>query len=281
MALRVAVLCSDEPHHRYLVSLLGGRFDLVAVVVEPGAARIRRLRERGRWRDYGWALYHHVRRRLLGLSGFRRAYFALPPGASAPAGREVASINDPLVPEVVSEARPDVTVVIGTSIIRDEVLRRLGPAVLNVHGGCLPDYRGNHCFFFALYDGAFDRIGSTIHFVDAGVDTGDLVARIHPPLRPGDSAEALYCRAEKLAIHHLADLLERYGRTGTLPRAPQPRSGRTFRMRDRKPHHDLLLWLRRRTGRHVLPLREEAEVWEAGRGVASAREAAARTPAPV
>lgn len=265
MTLRIAVLCSDGPHHRYLVAALRARFEVVAVVVEPGASQLRRLRQRGAWRDYGWALYHVARRRLLGLDRFRRAQFALPAAAAAPTGAErvVGWINDPEVADLVAGLNPDVTVVIGTSIIRDAVLASLGPVVLNVHGGYLPDYRGNHCFFFALYEGRFDRIGSTIHFVDRGVDTGDTVAHVIPPIRPDDNAEALYCRAEQLAIHYLVKLLERYERTGCLPRSPQPPGGRTFRKRDRKPRHDLRLWLRRAAHRLVLPNRRSPELRDA------------------
>lgn len=265
MTLRVAVLCSDEPHHRYLLAALRARFTVAAVVVEPGASRLGRLARRKAWRDYGWALYHGWRRRLLGLEAYRRAAFRLDAPADAADGTEqvVEWINDPRVGEVVAAARPDVTIVIGTSILREAVLARLGPVVLNVHGGYLPHYRGNHCFFFALRAGDWDRIGTTIHFVDRGVDTGDTVAHVIPPLHPGDHAEALYCRAEKLAIHYLVWRLEQYERTGRLPRAPQPPGGRLHYTRDRKPHHDLGVWLRRLAGRLRVPHRPGARVLEA------------------
>jgi hypothetical protein len=257
MALRIAVLCSDEPHHAYMVAALRARFAVQVVVVEPGAARLRRLRQRGRWLDWMWARYHAARRSLFGLAAYRRARFALPPGAPDPLedALVVDSINDPAVGTCVHAARPHVTVVIGTSILGERTLARLGPVVLNLHGGYLPHYRGNHCFFFALYDGAFDRIGCTIHFIDRGVDTGDVVSHVIPRAQPGDTPETLYCRAEAKAIAHLIRLLERYEDGGALPRSPQPGGGRTFRTRDRKPHHDVLFWLRRRSGRLTVPAR--------------------------
>ncbi len=280
--LRVAVLCSDQPHHRYLVHALRARFDVAAVVVEPGDARVRRLRHAGAWRDWAWALYHGARRRWTGLEAYRNAQFAPPSTETVgPFGtHEVAWINDPAVPALVSALRPDVTVVIGTSILRPSVLSALGPVVLNVHGGWLPEYRGNHCFFFALYAGDFDRVGSTIHFVDGGVDTGDVVARVAPPIHPGDNAESLYCRAERLAIQHLVGLLEGYERTGDLPRHPQPPGGPAFRTRDRKPHHDVLFWLRRRTGRLSLPHRPAPRLHVEDDDGDGDRREGGRAPAP-
>ncbi|MBB4635034.1 formyl transferase [Longimicrobium terrae] len=284
--MRVAVLCSDQPHHHYLVAALRGRFEVPAVVVEPGSARLDRLARRKAWREYGWAVYHGARRRYLGLDAYRAAQFPPSPGENRPA-HVVPWINDPSVPEVIEACRPDVTVVMGTSILLWPVLQRLGPVVLNIHGGYLPWYRGNHCFFFALYAGDFDRIGTTIHFVNSGIDTGDVLAHVRPPMHPGDNAETLYCRAEKLAIHFLVRQLDEYEQTGILPRTAQPSAGRTFRTRDRKPHHDVWLWARRLAGSLNVPTRLCPEIvpatgrWRGPVGIRSAAEQAgggARVP---
>ena len=256
---RLAVLCSDGPHHRYLVATLrAAGFDLRAVVVEPWAAQRRRRLKRKRWGDWAWIVYHDWRRRLLGLDAYRRGYFGNPPTPTGPLPRTliVDSINDKAVVELLRDVQPEVTVVMGTGILGRKVLEAAGDVVLNVHGGYLPDYKGNHCFFFALADGAWDRIGSTIHFVDPGVDTGDILEVVEPALHKGDNAEMLYSRAEMAAVHRLVTWLDHYERGGGLPRTPQPQRGRQYNIRDRKPKHDLSVWWRRRTGRLVVPDRE-------------------------
>lgn len=256
MGKRIAVLCSDDAHHRYLVALLRSRFDVAAVVVEPARCQRRRLRRWSRRRDYAYAVYHHLRRAVLGLDRYRRRYFADLPGAPSDpfeGALTVEWVNDPAVGELLRGVRPDLTVIICTSILKAEVLEAAGPLIVNVHGGYLPFYRGNHCFFFALYRGELDRVGSTIHFVDAGIDTGDIIEVVVPPVYQRDNAEALYCRAEKLAIHRLAELLERWQQSEPLPRRPQGVRGRLYLTRDRKPHHDLLLWLRRWRARLLGP----------------------------
>lgn len=256
--LKIAILCGDGPHHAYLCTLLRLRFDVAAVVVEPGAAQLERVRQKRRWRDYAAGVYHGWRRRTFGLDDYRRRYFAVPAEWPAPPPCEqvtVDSINDPAVAALLSRTGPDVTVVIGTTILGRRVLDAAGDTIINIHGGFLPDYRGNHCFFFALRDGAWDRIGSSIHFVNEGIDTGDLVEVVRPALHPGDNAEMLYSRAEKLAIHRLAEWLGHLEHGGTLPRRPQGKRGRLYFTRDRTPLTDLLHWLRVRTGRLVVPER--------------------------
>jgi len=246
MALRLALLCSDDAHHRYLTGLLRDRFSVTAVVVEPGhCQRVRRLRQH-RWIDYAAFVYHHSRRRLFGLDRYRRRYFprAVPLEERGAPAVKVRDINGPEVAELLARMAPDVTIVIGTSVLARRTLLAAGKAILNVHGGYLPYYRGNHCIFFAMYEGRLDRVGSTIHFIDPGVDTGDIVERVVPPLYDNDTPERVYCRAEMMAIHRLVELLAALENGQPLPRATQPRTGRTFRMRDRDPRHEIVFWTR-------------------------------------
>lgn len=247
MSLRIVLIRSDGPHHLYLERVLALHFDLIEVIEERGRDQIRRLRRRRCWTDWFWWNFHAIRRRLLGLDRYRSAYFA---GGdkivSGPSHRvtEVPWVNNPIVVSRLREAKPDVTVVIGTSILKDAVIDAAGPTIINIHGGHLPYYRGNFAFFFALYDGRPDLTGSTIHFIDRGIDTGDLIENIPAGARPGEIAEVLYCRAEMRAIHRLVELLHDYEAGIPLPRRPQGTKGRTYRNRDRKPHHDLILWFR-------------------------------------
>jgi folate-dependent phosphoribosylglycinamide formyltransferase PurN len=250
---KLVVLCADGPHHKYLISQLLDRFCVAGIVIEPEASKRKRLWAR-RKKDYFFALYHYWRRKLLLLDAYRARYFLVPAEPRAATCRTLIteSINDVSVIELLTEIRPDLTIVMGTSILRSQTLEAAGTAI-NIHGGFLPYYRGNHCFFFALYEGKFDRIGSTIHFVDAGIDTGDIIEHVVPPLRAGDNAEKLYSRAERMAIHRLTDLLHEFEQGYPLPRHAQPAVGRTIRTRDRKLHHDIAYWLRRKTGKEVLP----------------------------
>lgn len=249
MSERIAILCSDGPHHRYLVALLSARFQVLAVAVETDAARRRRLRKQRKTKDYLFSVYHHLRRGLSGLDSYRRAYFTVPEelaNVPTPQCINVEWINDPQVINLLKRVSPTLTIVMGTSILRSAVLAAAGGTVLNIHGGFLPNYRGNHCFFFAMYNADFERIGSTIHFIDAGIDTGDIVEVVVPELRPNDTPETLYCRAEKMAIDRLIHWIDQIERGASLPRRPQGKEGMVFRTRDRKPHHDVYFFLRRK-----------------------------------
>jgi hypothetical protein len=245
-ALRLALLTSDDAHHRYCASLLAAHgFCIDPWIVEPASAQRRRRLARRRWRDWAAFEYHHWRRTVWGLDAYRRRYFRVDQASRTVEPIVVDWINSPVAINALSSARHDLTVVMGTSILNERLLQACGGDVVNVHGGMLPHYRGNHCFWYALENGDLSRIGSTIHFVDRGIDTGDIIEVVPTDVRDGDLAEHLYCRAEKAALHRLAALLTGLAAGEPLPRSPQPSGGRTYRTRDRSPRDDVNSWFRR------------------------------------
>jgi phosphoribosylglycinamide formyltransferase-1 len=80
-------------------------------------------------------------------------------------------------------------------------LRICGPAllaafpgrILNIHPSLLPAFPGLHVQRAALEGGARFS-GCTVHFVDAGVDTGPIVAQAVVPVLDGDTEDTLAAR---------------------------------------------------------------------------------------
>jgi methionyl-tRNA formyltransferase len=69
---------------------------------------------------------------------------------------------------------------------------------LNLHPAYLPYNRGWHTPSWALLEGT--PIGATLHFMDAGIDTGDIVHQRALLPTPGDTANTLYRRIKKLEL---------------------------------------------------------------------------------
>ncbi len=62
--------------------------------------------------------------------------------------------------------------------------------MLNVHPSLLPKHRGLHPHRQVLADGS-PETGCSVHFVDAGMDTGKVIAQRALPVLPGDTEESL------------------------------------------------------------------------------------------
>lgn len=246
--LRVAILRADDHHHRYLESLLRSRYDVRGVVVERAAPKLRRMRRNRRYRDYAYNLYHHYRRVLTGKDAYRRRYFAHSPELWRMRPENTTYVDAINSEETVRSLRAsghEVTVVIGCSILRAPVMAAAGDSIINVHGGLLPHYRGNHTIFFAVYDGRLDRVGATLHYIDAGVDRGPIIDAVRPVVEGTRVPERLYCRAERVAINRLPAVLDMLQSGTDPPSLAQPGEGAVYRTRDRGPAHDLRLLFRR------------------------------------
>jgi len=73
--------------------------------------------------------------------------------------------------------------------------------LLNIHPSLLPSFPGLHAVRQALAAGV-DRSGCTVHFVDAGVDTGPVIERRDVPVLGGDDEDALQARIQD--VEHVA-----------------------------------------------------------------------------
>ncbi|MCK4408920.1 MAG: phosphoribosylglycinamide formyltransferase, partial [Candidatus Eisenbacteria sp.] len=75
-------------------------------------------------------------------------------------------------------------------ILHDDFLKRYSGRVVNVHPALLPSFPGLHAQKQAL-DYGVKWTGATVHFVDAGVDTGPIILQAVVPVMDGDSEETL------------------------------------------------------------------------------------------
>jgi phosphoribosylglycinamide formyltransferase-1 len=96
--------------------------------------------------------------------------------------------------EVLDEHGVEVVVLAGfMRILHDDFLTRYAGRVVNVHPALLPSFPGLHGQKQALEYGV-KWTGATVHFVDAGVDTGPVILQAVVPVMDGDTEETLSAR---------------------------------------------------------------------------------------
>lgn len=66
--------------------------------------------------------------------------------------------------------------VFGSSYIKGDLINFLvKKKAINIHAGISPYYRGCDCNFWALYEENFDLVGTTIHYLTKGLDSGPIL----------------------------------------------------------------------------------------------------------
>jgi phosphoribosylglycinamide formyltransferase-1 len=107
---------------------------------------------------------------------------------------------------------PDLVVSAGfMRIVSPAFLERF--TMVNTHPALLPSFPGAHAVRDALDYGA--RItGCTVHLVDAGVDTGPVIAQAAVEVRDGDNEASLHDRIKDVERTLLVDVVGRMARDG-------------------------------------------------------------------
>ncbi len=81
----------------------------------------------------------------------------------------------------------DIFIVFGASYIRTPLIDTLvAKKAINIHMGVSPYYRGSSCNFWALRNGHYDLVGSTIHMLSKGLDSGAMLYHALPEQKACD-----------------------------------------------------------------------------------------------
>jgi methionyl-tRNA formyltransferase len=145
----------------------------------------------------------------------------------------VENINDPETLRFLGELNPDAVLVSGTNLVGRAIIdwasSRRG--IFNLHTGLSPYVKGGpNCTNWCLADGTFHFIGSTVMWLDTGIDSGPIVTTARPKLSGTESLAGLHWavmeHAHGLCIQAVSAL--RSGRP--VPRARQDgiAQGRTY-----------------------------------------------------
>ena len=90
----------------------------------------------------------------------------------------VNAVNDNKCKQLIEEIQPDIIIVNGTRIISKKILQSTDAIFINMHVGITPWYRGSHGGYWAIANKDAENFGTTIHLIDAGVDTGPVLKQV-------------------------------------------------------------------------------------------------------
>lgn len=104
--------------------------------------------------------------------------------------------------------QPDLVVLAGfMKILPANFVKALKGQLINIHPSLLPDFKGAHAVRDALAAGA-SKTGVTIHYVDEGVDTGEIIVQSEVMIEQGDTEHSLHERIKKVEHELLASTIE-------------------------------------------------------------------------
>lgn len=230
--MKTILLCNAAANQRALAHRLHAVAPLAAIgiIQIPATPRKDRLRDRFASVSVGLPL----RRAWFGmLDHYDKAFPGFPDVPTA----VHRGVNADTVLDLVQRERPEIVLVSGTNLLKPPLINEIGRTgrILNLHTGISPYIKGGpNCTNWALALGEFGLIGNTVMWLNAGIDSGNIVSTERTPLtgfetlfqlqlKVMDHAHDLYCRCAR-----------RVGEGTAVPSLPQSAlgPGRVFLSKD-------------------------------------------------
>jgi len=103
---------------------------------------------------------------------------------------------------LLQEAAVELVVLAGfMRVLKEPMLRAFPRSIINIHPSLLPKYKGLEAWKQAL--AATESVtGCTVHYAEAAVDGGHIIAQREVPILPNDTPESLHARIQ-VAEHEL------------------------------------------------------------------------------
>jgi phosphoribosylglycinamide formyltransferase-1 len=129
--------------------------------------------------------------------GVPNAY--LPPG---PFRTRFTPESETALVHMLQETHVELVVLAGfMRILKAPMLNAFPKRIINIHPSLLPKFPGLEAWKQALVAGE-TVTGCTVHYVDASIDGGAIIAQREVPILPNDSAESLHARIQ-IAEHEI------------------------------------------------------------------------------
>lgn len=138
-----------------------------------------------------------------------------------------SNVNSPDVLSWAHSLEPDYLLVIGWSqLCGPDLLSCARKGTIGYHPAALPENRGRAVIPWTIIQGA-DATGSTLFWLDEGVDSGDLLAQKTVLLAPDETAASLYRKHADALAAMMAEVVPLLA-AGSAPRTPQDHSRATY-----------------------------------------------------
>lgn len=190
--LRIIVLTTRLPEDIWLINSIADVCHIEGIVFP----------HKKRYREYNWVsilkrrtprigipavanqallvLYRFIFERCRDKRALKEIFSDKPTDHIEPKGMdilEVKDINSDKVRDFIRSKKPQLVVVSGTPLLHQSIIDAAEGRVINLHPGYAPQYRGRYGSFWPIYNKEPELVGVTVHFVDAGIDTGAILVQ--------------------------------------------------------------------------------------------------------
>jgi len=212
----IVLLTTNTTHHLYYAWKLSERFDLQAIFLETQSPTPNFETE------HPFEKQRESYEQDVLLANFSGSF------ATLADTREFVSVNELESVTALRALAPDVILVFGVGKLAKPVFQMASLACLNLHGGNPERYRGLDSHLWAIYHQDFDELVTSLHHIDAQLDTGDMVFQTHLKLKRDSRLHELRALNTQACVNLSLLALTSLNDIGWLPARTQSNRGRYY-----------------------------------------------------
>lgn len=205
---QVVILTGKELRHKYFRK---------KIALKPGIKVLKtfceseeNLIEKGAVQSSSDKRQQHLLSREQSEKDFFEAFTNAVEDHSNPAIIARGEINGNVYFEEIKALNPDLVIVYGASILKEPLLSAFPNRILNVHLGLSPYYRGAATNFWPLVDRNPACVGATFMYIDAGIDTGEIIHQLRASYNFFDTPSTIGNRLIKDMTGVFADIIIKF-----------------------------------------------------------------------
>lgn len=204
--MKLVIISSNNLRHKFFINSLIKEFDVVGVITET---KKRDPSKKGEGTELENSVKKYFENREKSEINFFGENEKIIQSNNielikVPAGE----INNQQIIKKLKIWNPDYLVVFGSSILKDGIINLFPKRIINMHLGLSPYYRGSGTNFWPLYDEKLEYIGVTIHYLDKGIDSGEIIEQGRPNIEIGDTPHSIGNKTIKIGIELMIKILK-------------------------------------------------------------------------
>jgi len=242
--LKVGILTSTDTRHRYFVNALRRACNLVAVCYQDTGYSPSKAAETVNGQTARIVKHHFDERTRQETFFFGHDAERLADSRTCGVAHVTPeTLNTPDTVDFLRRRGAEAVVVYGTSLVKEPLLSAFAGRMTNMHLGLSPYYRGTATNFYPLVNDEPEYVGATIHLIDPGIDSGDIIHHARPEIVADDMPHTVGCKAILAGIEKVIQTLGELA-AGTMQSVPQwkPPNARLYLRKHYKPEHVVQLY---------------------------------------
>ena len=215
--MKIAVLTTETPHHTYFVKALKELFSDITVYCET-KNNVTPLFKTDHSFEVKRDIYECQR-------WFRNEETKISEITSV---NEFTSMNDASAIASLEKESVDIVIVFGTGVLKPPLIEICSQRIFNLHGADPEKYRGLDTHLWAIYHKDFSGLITTLHHLDKGLDTGDIVLQGAIPLHHKIKLHELRAANTEVCVKLTLTVIDMMNRFGEVTSRSQYKKGRYY-----------------------------------------------------